>query len=179
MNIVAIDPSFRNMAFVFATLEGDIQDIVVDGYHLEQTQRASEGSRREDDWNTARKLADASRGLTEDADVVFIEQPVGSQSARSAWTLGITLGLMAAIHKPVITLSARDVKRGFTGNTAATKPEMIARAEKLFPYVDFPKHKLQGRLRVNVGKSEHIADALATLYVGIRTKEFARLNESD
>jgi Holliday junction resolvasome RuvABC endonuclease subunit len=169
IDIVAIDPSFRNMGMVKATYDGLIE---VTDYRLEHTERASEGTRSADDWQVALKLSRALQAYTEDADVVIMEQPVGSQSARSAWTLGITLGVLTSIQCPVITLTPRQVKYAFTGDRKADKGKMIETAIRKFPAVRLPHYGKKGKERINMGQAEHIADALGVLYTGVKTRDF-------
>ncbi len=173
MNVISIDPSLRNTAFVGVRINPfDPTNFTINFTHLERTQKASKGLVRDDDWRCARVIAEAVQKLTEGAHAVIIEQPVGSQSARGSWAGGITLGAMASIHCPIFRLTPLEVKEGFTGNRYATKAEMIAKACKIFPEVELPKSRQKGKLKINAGKAEHICDALAVLYVGARTQEF-------
>lgn len=167
MRAVAIDPSFRNTAIVQATIiNGEI--VSVDFIHLEHTEKGN-GLVSEDDWGCARKISDAVLSFTKSADVVMVEQPIGSQSARASWTSGIVLGILASIPKPVMRFRPDAVKLHFTGDKNASKRDMIDRAKKLFPSVTLPTTKKRGKTVIVSSRAEHICDALAVLYLGAKT----------
>lgn len=160
------------MAFIHAHLKpATPTEFRVTKMHLEHTTREA-GRQGEDDWRCARHLSDVISDQVQNAQVVFVEQPVGSQSARASWTLGITLGLLASMPVRVIPLRARKVKQVFTGDAGATKFEMIKQATTLYPKLEWPTVKRNGKREIVASRAEHLADALAVLYTGVRDEQF-------
>jgi hypothetical protein len=83
---------------------------------------------------------------------------------------GVCIGVLGSIQAlgiPIIEVTATEVKKIFTGNPNATKAEMIAQALLDYPDANFPRSK--GRV---VAKTEHVADAIATIHAGIQTPAF-------
>ncbi|WEU67400.1 hypothetical protein [Xanthomonas phage JGB6] len=91
--------------------------------------------------------------------------PFGSQSARSAWTLGIALGVLSHIDD-LIEVTPRQVKTA-TGESHADKEEMIAWAIEKHPDGPWKMRKLKGELVQVASTNEHMADAVAACYAGI------------
>jgi hypothetical protein len=86
---------------------------------------------------------------------------------------GICIGVLGAVKAlgiPLIEVSPKEVKVAFTNNPNATKLDMINTAINLYPNVDFPKY--QGK---PAAKCEHLADAIASIHAGVRTKVFQSL----
>jgi len=108
------------------------------------------------------------------ANVVFVEMPVGSQSARAMASYGLCVGICSAIEAegiPLIQVMATASKMVFTGDPNATKRIMINKAVELYPNCDWPKGKKEP-----VGdKAEHAADAFAAIHSGVQTAEFQTL----
>lgn len=109
------------------------------------------------------------------AKVVFVECPVGSQSARAMAAYGIQMGILGTIRAlgiPLIEVTATENKRVFTGNPNATKKQMISQLIDYYPDIILPRGQKAG----TVGdKSEHIADATASIHSGVRTPTFQTL----
>jgi hypothetical protein len=107
------------------------------------------------------------------AKVVFVEVPVGSQSARAMASYGVCVGILGALRAEGISLievTAFEVKKVFTGDKNATKQTMINTAVELYPDANFPR---QGK-RI-VAKAEHVADAIAAIHAGVLTPTFQNL----
>jgi Holliday junction resolvasome RuvABC endonuclease subunit len=107
------------------------------------------------------------------AKVIFVEIPVGSQSARSMASYGICIGILAYLRASghqVIELTPTEVKEVFTGNQTATKQDMIGKAIELYPDAEFPLFK--GEV---ANSAEHLADAIATIHAGANTPIFRNL----
>lgn len=107
------------------------------------------------------------------AKVVFVEVPVGSQSARAMASYGICVGILGTIRAngtPIIEVTATDSKVALANNKNATKQQMIDAAVKLYPNANFPKHG--GKI---TAKAEHAADAIAAIHSGAITPVFQNL----
>lgn len=125
------------------------------------------------DLHEAEQLAKAAIEAARAAKAVFVEVPVGSQSARAMASYGVSVGILGAIlaeSVPLIEVSPTELKLGFTGCKNATKQQMIDRAVSLYPEANFPKHG--GRI---VAKAEHVADAIAAIHAGVNTPLFQNI----
>jgi Holliday junction resolvasome RuvABC endonuclease subunit len=125
------------------------------------------------DLHRAEQLAVIVMAASRRAKAVFVEVPVGSQSARAMASYGICVGILAAVRAegtPLIEVTATESKRLFTGDAHATKREMIDKAYDLYPQANFPWHK--GKIP---DKAEHMADAIAAIHSGVKTPMFQNL----
>lgn len=102
--------------------------------------------------------------------ITMVEVPSGTQSARASWTLGVMLGLIAALPHPVIELSPIEVKKHYAGSKTASKDEMIRLATEAHPELEWLRHG--GRL---TAKNEHVADAVAIMHTGAASVAFREL----
>jgi Holliday junction resolvasome RuvABC endonuclease subunit len=125
------------------------------------------------DLHLAESLAVAALSAARQAKAVFVEVPVGSQSARAMASYGVCVGILGAIRAegiPLIEVTPLEVKLAFTGNKTATKDEMIQTALGLYPDANFPHHR--GKL---TAKAEHVADAIAAIHAGVNTPTFQQI----
>jgi Holliday junction resolvasome RuvABC endonuclease subunit len=125
------------------------------------------------DLAVSEQLAKAALAAGRRAKVIFVEVPVGSQSARAMASYGICVGILGALRAEgiqIIEVTATEVKLALTGNKNATKEQMIASAVALYPEADFPN--VRGRI---TAKAEHVADALGAIHAGVNTPVFQNL----
>ena len=125
------------------------------------------------DLDVAKQLATAAFVVARQAKAIFVEVPVGSQSARAMAAYGICVGILGAMLSEgmqLIEVTAEEVKRAITGNRHATKAQMIAEAVKLYPNANFPTFRGKPTLA-----SEHVADAIGTIHAGVNTPLFQNL----
>ena len=94
-------------------------------------------------------------------NIVFAELAIGSRSASAAWSLGVALGIIASIDKPIILVQPHEAKK--IVKSYADKDEIIAWATKRYPHLDWLKYR--GRI---TKKNEHTADAIAIAHAGAR-----------
>lgn len=121
----------------------------------------------------AEQLAQPVITRAKEAKCIFVEVPVGSQSARAMASYGITVGVLGAVRAlgiPLIEVTATENKRVFTGKETATKDQMIKAALAYYPDLELPVHR-----GVVQAKAEHIADAIASIHAGVRTPLFQNL----
>ena len=104
-------------------------------------------------------------------DMVFVEIPVGSQSARSMASYGVCIGVLASINKPLIQVTPAEVKFIATGNKNASKAAMIDWVINKYPTADWFK-KTRKEVTTFTAKNEHLADAVACIHAGVKTDEF-------
>lgn len=130
------------------------------------------------DLESAKQLCAAALAAAEGADAIFVEVPVGSQSARAMASYGICVGILGALRAtgiPFFEVSPNEVKLSTVGKKTATKQEMIEWAMNAHPEANWPTYNRQGKLQVSEAKAEHMADATAAIYAGIATNEFQQL----
>ena len=121
----------------------------------------------------AEQLTTGVMPLAQRAKCIFVECPVGSQSARAMASYGICIGVLGAIRStgiPLIEVYSGEVKRVFTGKKDASKELMIRTAMTLYPEAVFPMHR--GGV---ANKAEHVADAIASIHAGVQTPVFQNL----
>lgn len=177
LTIVGFDPSLRNWGIATALywpqtnrLEATslalIQPILPTGKQVRQNSL---------DLETAVQLHHGALQAAQHASVVFVEVPVGSQSARAMASYGVCVGILGSLRSggiPFFELTPLEVKRAAVGRKTASKAEMIAWATQTYPTLNWPRHMVNGELRVSETKAEHMADALATIHAGISSNSF-------
>lgn len=173
--VCGMDPSLRNWGLSEAQLDlatGCLSTPFMSLISVKDV-KGKQVRQNSTDLHIAEQLALAALAAARKAKVVFVECPVGSQSARAMASYGICVGVLGAIRAegiPLIEVTPLEVKHAFTGNKHATKEEMIAKAVELYPNANFPMHhkKLSS-------KAEHVADATAAIHAGVRTPVFKNL----
>jgi len=104
-------------------------------------------------------------------DFIYVEVPHGSQSARAAVGYGICIGILGSLKATghnFTELRESQVKMATVGSRKATKEEMIQWAVKRHKEANWPKHKRDGKAVITTGTAEHMADAVATIYAGVK-----------
>jgi Holliday junction resolvasome RuvABC endonuclease subunit len=170
-----MDPSLRSWGLAEGVLDLDSGILTEVSLTLVQPQQLEGKQVRQNsqDLHVAEQLAAVALGKAQQAKVVFVECPVGSQSARAMASYGVCVGILGTIRAqgiPLIEVTPTEVKTCFTGDKNATKADMIAMATKLYPEANFPRQR--GRI---VDKAEHVADAIAAIHAGVRTPVFQNL----
>lgn len=125
------------------------------------------------DLHRAEQLAEPVIRYAKRAKAIFVEVPVGSQSARAMASYGICVGILGAVRAlgiPLIEVTATETKKALSGKPNATKVEMIAAAVELYPNAVFPTHRSK-----IVAKAEHVADAIGAIHAGVLTPTFQQL----
>lgn len=105
---------------------------------------------------------------------VFIEVPVGSQSANGMKSYGLCVGLVGAFRAlgcPVFEVSPTENKIALAGNKTASKDVMIRTAHELYPEANWLKDG-KGKL---LNKNEHLADAIGAIHAGVNLPAFQNL----
>ncbi|EGR3221695.1 hypothetical protein DC904_13435 [Vibrio parahaemolyticus] len=124
-----------------------------------------------DDIRRAKSLHKALHEMLKDVNMVFVEVPVGSQSARSMASYGICVGIIASINKPMIQVTPTEVKLAAVGCKTASKQDMIDWATQAYPDASWLTVKRNGK-SVLTAKNEHLADAIGAVHAGILTDQF-------
>lgn len=172
MRIIGIDPSMRNLGLVFGVLDLTTLEFDVHRVELTETEKSKSKTVRKssDDFDRCQLLHEAVKAAQKEADMAFVEMPIGSQNAAAMLSYGACISLIASLDIPVIQCSPREVKEHATGDKLATKEEMIEWATKKFPAANWLK-----RGDKYLAKNEHLADACGAINAGIKGHEFQAL----
>lgn len=175
ITVVGMDPSLRNWGLAEAILDLETGYMETPHLTLIETKEPTNKQVRVNstDLAAAEKLAAAALTAARRAKVVFVEVPVGSQSARAMASYGICVGVLGAIRAegiPLIEVTANEVKLHLAGTKTATKRQMIDAAVEHYPDANFPR---QGKRIVD--KAEHVADAIGAIHAGVHTPMFHNL----
>lgn len=164
----------NNFGIVIAELSLDTEDIRITDLILSQAHKDT-GIKNQrvnsKDLGIARAHAVSLAAAIPDNAITFAEVPVGSQSARAMASYGMCIGLLANVKGPLISVTATEVKMAATGNKNATKNDMIQWAVNKHPQAHWITIK-RGGVSCPTNANEHLADALAAIYAGIKTPEF-------
>lgn len=126
------------------------------------------------DLHRAEQLAIPVLAAARAAKAIFVEVPVGSQSARAMASYGACIGILAVLRAeglPLIEVTPTEVKVALTGNKSATKEQMISSAQSWYPAAIFPSHNG----KISKAKAEHVADAIGAIHAGAVTPMFQNL----
>ena len=175
--VVGFDPSLKNWGIAEAILDLDSGVLSTPVLSVIQP-RDGTGKKRVRknslDLERAEQLASGAFAAAEKAKVIFVEVPVGSQSARAMASYGICLGILSSLRTKgmeIIEVSPDENKKSFTGSKTATKQQMIDTAIGLYPDANWPMHGG----KISASKAEHMADAVAAIHAGVQTPVFQNL----
>lgn len=173
LTVVGLDPSMSNFGMIKGKLDmksgvlSDLNPLLVSTFPKGKAKKQIRTNSH--DLVRAQTIYESMERFIADVSVCFVEVPVGSQSARSMTNYGVCIGLLASIKCLMIQVTPTEVKEASVGSKTASKAEMIKWATTKFPNVDWLTHR--GKL---TNKNEHLADALATIYAGVRTDDFKK-----
>lgn len=180
IKVVGQDPSLRNWGLAtghynLKTHKLTITDLQVTQPVLSKAKQVRQNSL---DLESAKQLFEAALQATAGAQAVFIEVPVGSQSARAMASYGVCCGLLGALRAigiPFFEVSPMEVKLASAGKATASKREMIQWATMQHPEATWPIYKKNGKSIVTEAKAEHMADAIAAIYAGLSCNSFKQM----
>ena len=174
MIVLGIDPALRN--FGFAKFHLNMSTLALSKLELElittESGKEKKVRKNSDDLDRCRLLHAGLHRVLDGVNMVFVEVPVGSQSARAMMSYGACVMALASIKVPLIQLSPIEVKQASVGSKTATKDEMICWAVENYPEANWLRHG--GRL---TAANEHLADAVATVYAGLKSDQFNQARE--
>lgn len=180
LTVVGLDPSLRNWGIAVGTYEveqakltvqrlGVIQPVLPTGKQVRQNSL---------DLESAHQLYKGAMAAVEGAHAIFIEVPVGSQSARAMASYGICVGVLGAIrgnNQPFFEVTPTEVKLATVGIKTATKEQMISWAVHKHPEANWPTYRQHGQDCISEAKAEHQADAIAAIYAGLASNPFQQM----
>lgn len=177
LRVAGIDPSLRNFGLVrgYIDLDDEAMPFIIEAMLLVESDadKANKKTVRKnsDDLRRARSLQREMTKFIADVAMVFVEVPVGSQSARSMASYGICIGVLSSIKRPMIQVTPTEVKLAAVGIKTASKEQMIAWAHESYPDANWMTRQLKGET-VLINKNEHLADAIGTVHAGMLTDQF-------
>lgn len=167
--VISVDPSnLRNSSLRIS----DLSVICPDKPDKKQVRVNSK------DLMAAEQLSKAALEAVIGAQAIFVEVPVGSQNSRASLGCGLCIGILGALRAngiPFFEVTPTEVKMATVGRKTATKAEMIAWARGQHPEGNWPTYIHHGVEHVTESKAEHMADATAAIYAGVRTTTFQQL----
>lgn len=177
ITVAGLDPSLSNFGMVKGSLDLESGILTVTQIQLIETKPESKNKtvrKNSIDLERSRKLYKELTEFIKDVDLVCVEIPVGSQSARAMTSYGICIGLLASIDLPLIQVTPTEVKLAATNSKTASKAEMINWAVLNYPEAQWLTVTRKGITNF-VDKNEHMADALAAIVAGVQTDIFKQL----
>lgn len=180
IKVVGQDPSLRNWGIAvgiydIGTKKLTIQNIDTICPTLSTGKQVRQNSL---DLESSYQLYKGATAAAEGADAVFVEVPIGSQSARAMASYGICVGVLGSLRAcgiPFYEVTPTEVKLAGFGNKKATKLEMIQWAANKHPEANWPTYKQHGHTIISEAKAEHQADAIAAIYAGIASNAFQQM----
>lgn len=177
VSIVGMDPSLNNWGIAVGIYDTDNETIEINELHLVKPvyQQGKQVRQNTKDLERAKFLCEHVYPYIAKADLVFVEVPHGSQSARAMASYGVCVGVLGSLKTssvPFVEVTANEVKLATTGKSSATKAEIIDRAVNNFPNAPWPMKKVKGNSSVITAKAEHMADAIGAIEAGIKTNYF-------
>lgn len=181
MRVAGLDPSLSNFGMVKGSLgfnQGfpvfDLEELLLQETKSDKA-NAKVVRKNSDDLNRARLLHDAMQKFIADVDLVIVEVPVGSQSARAMASYGVCIGILSSIAQPMIQVTPIEVKLAAVGSKTASKADMIAWATDMYPNAQWLRNKQKGVWKLG-NKNEHLADAVAAVHAGLATETFKQMS---
>jgi Holliday junction resolvasome RuvABC endonuclease subunit len=180
IKVVGMDPSLRNWGLAIGAYSLDLHELQIVKLALTNPVLPTGKQVRQNssDLESGYQLYKGAMAAAEGAHAVFVEVPVGSQSARAMASYGICVGVLGALRAngiPFFEVTPTEVKLASAGKKTATKLEMIDWAMKKHPEGQWPMYKKNGQVLVSEAQAEHMADAVASIYAGIKCTPFQQL----
>ena len=183
IRVCGFDPSMRNWGMAVADL--DLRSGLLDVPTLSIIQPRDEKSKQvrknSKDLALAKQLFEGAYNTAKSCKVVFVEVPVGSQSARAMASYGVcvgVLGSLAGLGITIIEVSPEENKKALTGIKHATKEAMISAAMAEYPTANWPRQERNGATFKKgdlKAEAEHVADAIGAIHAGCATPTFQTL----
>lgn len=182
IRVVGFDPSLRNWGISKGSLilGKNPQQLIIDEVAVINPELPTGKQVRQNslDLEAAKQLCKAALDAAEGAQAIFVEVPIGSQSARAMASYGICVGVLGALRAtgiPFFEVTPNEVKMVSVGKKTATKQDMIRWAMAKHPEANWPTYKQNGEIKVSEAKAEHMADATAAIYAGIACNSFQQM----
>jgi Holliday junction resolvasome RuvABC endonuclease subunit len=180
IRVVGQDPSLRNWGLAIGTYDLDTKKLTIESLSVTNPDISKGKQVRQNslDLESGFQLYKGAVAAAKDAHAVFVEVPVGSQSARAMASYGICVGVLGALRAngiPFFEVTPTEVKLAGPGKKGATKQDMIKWAMAKHPEANWPTYMEHGAVVVSEAKAEHQADAVAAIYAGMSCNSFQQM----
>lgn len=180
ITVVGQDPSLRNWGLAVGTFDLESKKLTIEVLDLTNPVLPTGKQVRQNssDLESAFQLYKGAIAAAEGAHAVFVEVPVGSQSARAMASYGVCVGVLGALRAngiPFFEVTPNEVKLAGPGIKTASKQDMIKWAMAKHPEANWPTYRQNGASIVSEAKAEHMADAVAAIYAGISCNAFQQM----
>lgn len=173
IRILGCDPSFSNWGIAEGLYNPETSKLILDRLDVIRpvTLKGKQIRQSAIDLNRAKQLSKGFIDRVRVSDLIAVEVPHGSQSARAMAGYGVCIGILslaANTRVPLIEVNANETRTVITGSREATKAQAIAWAMDKHPEAPWPMHGG----KVNASLAEHMADAIAAIYAAMGTDIF-------
>lgn len=181
IKVVGLDPSLRNWGIAQGNVvPGQPSTLQIDHVQVINPDLPKGKQVRQNslDLESAKQLCEGAMKAAEGAQAIFVEVPVGSQSARAMASYGVCVGVLGSLRAmgiPIFEVTPSEVKLAGPGRATATKLQMIEWAMNRHPEANWPTYVQKGKVLINTSKAEHQADATATIHAGMASNIFQQL----
>ena len=183
IRVCGFDPSMRNWGIAVADLDlkSGLLDVPTLSIIQPRDDKSKQVRKNSKDLALARQLFEGAYDTAKSCKVVFVEVPVGSQSARAMASYGVcvgVLGSLAGLGITIIEVSPEENKKALTGIKHATKEAMISAAMAEYPTANWPRQERNGATFKKgdlKAEAEHVADAIGAIHAGCATPTFQTL----
>lgn len=180
IKVVGQDPSLRNWGLAIGTYDLETKELHIKTVDITNAELPKGKQVRQNslDLESAYQLYKGAVAAAEGAHAVFVEVPVGSQSARAMASYGICVGVLGALRAngiPFFEVTPTEVKLAGAGTKTATKRDMIDWAMASHPEANWPMYKKNGAVLVSEALAEHMADAVAAIHAGLACNAFKQM----
>ena len=181
--VLGLDPSMRNWGMAVADLDlwSGLLDVPTLSIIQPRDEKSKQVRKNSKDLALVKQLFEGAYNTAKSCKVVFVEVPVGSQSARAMASYGVcvgVLGSLAGLGITIIEVSPEENKKALTGIKYATKEAMISAAMAEYPTANWPRQERNGATFKKgdlKAEAEHVADAIGAIHAGCATPTFQTL----
>lgn len=177
VQVIGCDPALSNLGLVKGNLDLSTLEFTPTETLLIKTKPDNtKGIRKnEDDLRRCKELYNGFAEFAKGVDIIFIEMPVGSQSARAMASYGMCIGLFSSVADGSLFLTQAKLGKFYlTGDPNASKAKMISEATEIFPDLNWITNVRKG-VSVLSPENEHVADAIGSVLAGINSTQFKSL----
>lgn len=180
IKVVGQDPSLRNWGLAIGTYCLETKQLQIDKLQVTcpVLPKGKQVRQNSNDLESGLQLYRGAVAAAEGAHAVFVEVPVGSQSARAMASYGICVGVLGALRAngiPFFEVTPTEVKMATVGNKTASKLDMIQWATSKHPEANWPTYKRGSNNLISEAQAEHQADAIAAIYAGLACNAFQQM----
>lgn len=177
LQVVGFDPSLRHWGIAKGAYDTVAETLTISALTVSEPviPKGKQIRQNSKDLEAAQQHTAAAVAASQGANAIFVEVPVGSQSARAMAGYALCVGVLGALRAGGINfyeVTPTEVKVIATRTKTASKAEMILWAVTTHPEAPWPYYKEKGQLIMSEAKAEHMADAIAAIYAGIASNPF-------